>query len=49
MGAYPMHHVVPRLGATPGSIRTPRRSWAEHNRAVVETGSSPRGAEGEPE
>jgi len=23
MGAYPMHHVVPRLEGTPGSVRTP--------------------------
>jgi crotonobetainyl-CoA:carnitine CoA-transferase CaiB-like acyl-CoA transferase len=23
MGWIPMHHVVPRLGGTPGSIRTP--------------------------
>jgi len=69
MGAYPMHHVVPRLAGTPGSIRTPAPRLGEHNRellarvgvdearyaallasgAVVETGSSPRGAEGEPE
>ena len=26
MGAFPMHHVVPRLMGTPGSIRTPAPS-----------------------
>ena len=35
MGAYPMHHVVPRLDATPGSIRTPAPSLGEHNREVL--------------
>jgi len=32
MGTVPMHHVVPRLHATPGSIRTPAPWLGEHNR-----------------
>jgi len=35
MGAYPMHHVVPRLEGTPGSIRTPAPKLGEHNREVL--------------
>ena len=35
MGAYPMHHVVPRLSATPASIRTPAPSLGEHNRELL--------------
>ncbi len=35
MGAVPMHHVVPRLDGTPGSIRTPAPWLGEHNRAIV--------------
>jgi crotonobetainyl-CoA:carnitine CoA-transferase CaiB-like acyl-CoA transferase len=35
MGAYPMHHVVPRLEGTPGSIRAPAPRLGEHNRAVL--------------
>jgi formyl-CoA transferase len=35
MGAYPMHHVVPRLESTPGTIRTPAPHLGEHNRAVL--------------
>lgn len=35
MGAYPMHHVVPRLSGTPGSVRTPAPSLGEHNRALL--------------
>ncbi|MDP2242139.1 MAG: CoA transferase [Burkholderiales bacterium] len=35
MGAYPMHHVVPRLSGTPGSIRTPAPRLGEHNRALL--------------
>jgi formyl-CoA transferase len=35
MGAYPMHHVVPRLSGTPGSIRTPAPSLGEHNRELL--------------
>jgi formyl-CoA transferase len=35
MGLYPMHHVVPRLSNTPGSIRTPAPRLGEHNRAIL--------------
>lgn len=35
MGAFPMHHVVPRLSRTPGSIRTPAPRLGEHNRQVL--------------
>jgi formyl-CoA transferase len=35
MGAIPMHHVVPRLAGTPGSIRTPAPGRGEHNRALL--------------
>jgi crotonobetainyl-CoA:carnitine CoA-transferase CaiB-like acyl-CoA transferase len=35
MGAFPMHHVVPRLSGTPGSIRTPAPHLGEHNRALL--------------
>ena len=35
MGAFPMHHVVPRLEGTPGSIRTPAPRIGEHNRALL--------------
>jgi crotonobetainyl-CoA:carnitine CoA-transferase CaiB-like acyl-CoA transferase len=35
MGAIPMHHVVPRLAGTPGSIRTPAPHLGEHNRALL--------------
>ncbi|MBA4136806.1 MAG: CoA transferase [Opitutus sp.] len=31
----PMHHVVPRLGGTPGSIRTPAPALGQHNRALL--------------
>ncbi len=31
----PMHHVVPRLLGTPGSIRTPAPSLGQHNREVL--------------
>jgi crotonobetainyl-CoA:carnitine CoA-transferase CaiB-like acyl-CoA transferase len=30
-----MHHVVPRLSGTPGSIRTPAPWLGEHNRALL--------------
>lgn len=36
MGALPMHHVVPRLLGTPGSIRTPAPALGQHNRALLE-------------
>ncbi len=35
MGSYPMHHVVPRLTGTPGSIRTPAPRLGEHNRELL--------------
>jgi crotonobetainyl-CoA:carnitine CoA-transferase CaiB-like acyl-CoA transferase len=35
MGAFPMHHVVPRLSGTPGSIRTPAPQLGEHNRELL--------------
>ena len=35
MGAFPMHHVVPRLEGTPGSIRTPAPRIGEHNRPLL--------------
>jgi formyl-CoA transferase len=35
MGAFPMHHVVPRLSRTPASIRTPAPRLGEHNRALL--------------
>lgn len=35
MGEVPMHHVVPRLGGTPGSIRAPAPQLGEHNRPLL--------------
>jgi len=35
MKQFPMHHVVPRLSGTPGSIRTPAPRLGEHNRALL--------------
>jgi formyl-CoA transferase len=35
MGTFPMHHVVPRLTGTPGSIRAPAPRLGEHNRALL--------------
>jgi crotonobetainyl-CoA:carnitine CoA-transferase CaiB-like acyl-CoA transferase len=35
MGEYPMHHVVPRLEGTPGSIRTPAPRLGQHNRELL--------------
>ncbi len=35
MGQFPMHHVVPRLMGTPGSIRTPAPRLGEHNRELL--------------
>ena len=37
MGEYPMHHVVPRLSATPGAIRTPAPALGQHNREILAT------------
>jgi formyl-CoA transferase len=36
MKSFPMHHVVPRLSGTPGSIRTPAPRLGEHNRVLLE-------------
>ncbi|HLX23285.1 MAG TPA: CoA transferase [Usitatibacter sp.] len=35
MGQFPMHHVVPRLSATPGSIGTPAPGLGQHNREIL--------------
>jgi crotonobetainyl-CoA:carnitine CoA-transferase CaiB-like acyl-CoA transferase len=35
LGQLAMHHVVPRLLATPGSIRAPAPGLGEHNRAIL--------------
>ena len=35
MGAFPQHHVVPRLSATPATIRAPAPRLGEHNRALL--------------
>jgi crotonobetainyl-CoA:carnitine CoA-transferase CaiB-like acyl-CoA transferase len=35
MGTFPMHHVVPRLSATPGSIRSPAPHLGQHNRELL--------------
>ncbi len=35
MGEFPMHHVVPRMSGTPGSIRTPAPRVGEHNSALL--------------
>jgi formyl-CoA transferase len=35
MGSLPMHHVVPRLQGTPGSIRAPAPALGQHNREVL--------------
>ena len=35
MGAFPMHHVVPRLERTPGAVRTPAPSLGQHNRELL--------------
>ncbi|NYT38173.1 CoA transferase [Allopusillimonas soli] len=35
MGSFPMHTVLPRLSATPGSIRTPAPALGAHNREVL--------------
>jgi formyl-CoA transferase len=38
MQAFPMHHVVPRLLGTPGSIRSPAPKLGQHNREVLGLG-----------
>jgi len=35
METFPMHHVVPRLEGTPGSIRAPAPRIGEHNRPLL--------------
>ena len=35
IGSLPMHHVVPRMSETPGSIRYPAPRLGEHNRALL--------------
>jgi crotonobetainyl-CoA:carnitine CoA-transferase CaiB-like acyl-CoA transferase len=35
MGAFPMHHVVPRLMGTPGAIRSPAPRLGQHNRELL--------------
>lgn len=35
MQAFPMHHVVPRLEGTPGSIRTAAPKLGQHNRELL--------------
>ena len=35
MGAFPMHHVVPRLARTPGAVRTPAPTLGQHNRELL--------------
>lgn len=35
IGSLPMHHVVPRMSETPGSIRFPAPRLGEHNRALL--------------
>ena len=35
MGAFPMHHVVPRLAGTPGAVRTPAPTLGQHNRELL--------------
>jgi crotonobetainyl-CoA:carnitine CoA-transferase CaiB-like acyl-CoA transferase len=35
MGAFPMHHVVPRMFGTPASIRSPAPTLGQHNRAIL--------------
>lgn len=36
MQSFPMHHVVPRLSDTPGSIRTPAPRLGQHNQAIAQ-------------
>jgi formyl-CoA transferase len=35
MGEFPMHHVVPRLGGTPGSLRSAAPRLGQHNRELL--------------
>src|SRR6187455_888877 len=40
MDAFPMHHVVPRLLGTPGSIRSPAPKLGQHNRELLGVSAS---------
>src|SRR5258705_1730573 len=35
MGEFPMHHVVPRLGGTPGAVATRAPKLGQHNRELL--------------
>jgi len=37
MQQFPMHHVVPRLSGTPGSIRTPAPTLGQHNAELLKS------------
>jgi crotonobetainyl-CoA:carnitine CoA-transferase CaiB-like acyl-CoA transferase len=37
MESFPMHHVVPRLSGTPGSIRTPAPKLGQHNVEILKS------------
>ena len=37
MESFPMHHVVPRLSGTPGSIRTPAPKLGQHNEEILKS------------
>jgi formyl-CoA transferase len=37
METFPMHHVVPRLSGTPGSIRTPAPKLGQHNEELLKS------------
>ncbi len=37
MESFPMHHVVPRLSETPGSIRTPAPKLGQHNEEILKS------------
>ena len=37
MQSFPMHHVVPRLSGTPGSIRTPAPKLGQHNGEILKS------------
>ena len=37
MESFPMHHVVPRLSDTPGSIRTPAPKLGQHNEEILKS------------
>jgi formyl-CoA transferase len=37
MQSFPMHHVVPRLSGTPGSIRTLAPKLGQHNEEILKS------------